>query len=310
MSLPRWILPLVLAAAGGGCLDMPRIAAGSTAEVFARAQPSMKMEADWELAARAIPASLKTVEGIYVVRPDKTALVDILMEGYCQYASGFVEDEVEQAEIARDVELADYHRARATKMYVRCLNYALLRLGGSWKDDLFGSDEQVAALLAKAGKGQRTPLLWAAVGLASSINMNKDRPEMLGYIDTAKAMLRRVLEIDDKHGPPKDPIMAALPHIGMGMAFTGTAPALGGNPDAAETHFQRAIELTDGKFLLAKVYYARRVHFRKGDQAKFHAELVKVLETSPSIWPEQRLANEIAHRRARRYLKQEKELFP
>jgi hypothetical protein len=37
---------------------------------------------------------------------------------------------------------------------------------------------------------------------------------------------------------------------------------------------------------------------------------VKVLETPPSIWPEQRLANEIAHRRARRYLKQEKELFP
>jgi len=36
---------------------------------------------------------------------------------------------------------------------------------------------------------------------------------------------------------------------------------------------------------------------------------VKVLETPPSVWPEQRLANEIAHRRARRYLSHEKELF-
>ena len=51
---------------------------------------------------------------------------------------------------------------------------------------------------------------------------------------------------------------------------------------------------------------------KEADAARqaFHDTLVKVLETPPSIWPEQRLANEIAHRRARRYLKQEKELFP
>jgi hypothetical protein len=34
-----------------------------------------------------------------------------------------------------------------------------------------------------------------------------------------------------------------------------------------------------------------------------------VLQTDPAIWPEQRLANEIAHRKARRYLRMEKELF-
>jgi hypothetical protein len=41
----------------------------------------------------------------------------------------------------------------------------------------------------------------------------------------------------------------------------------------------------------------------------FHDQLVKVLQTAPSVWPEQRLANEVAHRRARRYLTIEKELF-
>ena len=44
-------------------------------------------------------------------------------------------------------------------------------------------------------------------------------------------------------------------------------------------------------------------------KAKFRKTLVEVLQTDPAIWPEQRLANEIAHRRARRYLKQEKEWF-
>ena len=38
-------------------------------------------------------------------------------------------------------------------------------------------------------------------------------------------------------------------------------------------------------------------------------QLKQVLETPPSVWPEQRLANEVAHRRARRYLSHEKEWF-
>ena len=45
------------------------------------------------------------------------------------------------------------------------------------------------------------------------------------------------------------------------------------------------------------------------DRKLFHEQLVKVLETDPAIWPEQRLANEVAQRRARRYLSHEKELF-
>ena len=64
-----------------------------------------------------------------------------------------------------------------------------------------------------------------------------------------------------------------------------------------------------GKFLLARTLMAYRVGLQTNDEKFFHDNLVKVLETPPSIWPEQRLANEIAHRRARRYLSHEKELF-
>lgn len=302
-----WILAaasLALAAC-----DIPKFTADSTSKVLIRAQPSLKMEADYELAARALPGTLKTVEGFWVVSPDNENFINILTEGYCQYGTGFVEDEVEQAEIRKDRDAIAYHQARASKMFIRCMNYALLRLGKKWQEELFGSDQQVKDLLARAGTSQRTPLMWAAVGLASAINNNKDRVEMIGYLDTAKMMLRRVVEIDEKH-PQRDPVLAALPHIALGMAYTGLDKSLGGDPGLADQHFQKAIELTDGKFLLAKVLHARRVHFRNKDRRAFHDELVKVLETPPSIWPEQRLANEIAHRRARRYLKQEKELFP
>lgn len=297
------------AALAGGC-DIVKFTANSTSNVLIRAQPSLKMEADYELAARAMPATLKTVEGFWVVSPDNENFINILMEGYCQYGTGFVEDEVEQAQIRGDHEAVAYHQARATKMFIRCMNFAFKKLGKAWQEDMFGTVEQVQNRLARAGKGDRTPLMWAAVGLGSAINQNKDRVEMISNIDTVKAMLRRVIELDEKYGPPRDKALAALPHLALGRALTGVDKALGGDPDQAAAHFQKAIELTEGKYLLANVFFARWVAFRNRDPKLFRETLVKVLETPPSIWPEQRLANEIAHRRARRYLKQEKELFP
>lgn len=300
---------MALVVFASGC-DLQKFTANSTSDVLVRAQPSLQMESDYELAARAIPGALKTIEGFWVVSPDNVNFINILMEGYCQYGTGFVEDEVEQAEIRKDFEAVEYHQARATKMFIRCMNYALLRLGKKWKEELFGSDDQVKALLAKAGKGQRMPMLWVAVGLASIINNNKDNPDIIAYLDTAKMILVRIVEIDEKSGAPKNKVHAALPHIALGMAYTGLDKSLGGDPAKADEHFKKAIEITEGKFLLAHVLRARKVAFRNHDKKSFHDGLVKVLETPPSIWPEQRLANEIAHRRARRYLLQEKELFP
>ena len=65
----------------------------------------------------------------------------------------------------------------------------------------------------------------------------------------------------------------------------------------------------DGKMLLARTLWAYRVGLQTNDRKLFHDQLVKVLETDPAVWPEQRLANEVAQRRARRYLSNEKELF-
>ncbi|MBE7447841.1 MAG: hypothetical protein HS111_02775 [Kofleriaceae bacterium] len=294
-----------------GC-DMGQFTVNTTAKVLIRAQPSLKMEADYELAARAIPGTLKTVEGFWVVHPSNPILLGILTEGYCQYGIGFVEDEWEEATRNKDFDLAQYHSTRATKMFVRCLNYALKQLGSRWQEDLFadgeGAAERAAARIASAGSGQRTPLMWAAIALGAAVNQNKDNIEMVQYAGTAKAMLLKVVELDGKR-PPKDPVLAAMPHVALGLVYTAVSPALGGDPKKAEEHFQTALKLTDERFLLARVHYARRVGVATQNRQLFREHLLKVLQTDPAIWPEQRLANEIAHRRARRYLKMEKELF-
>jgi hypothetical protein len=94
------------------------------------------------------------------------------------------------------------------------------------------------------------------------------------------------------------------------LLYTAVGAKLGGKPDKAREHFETALRLTDGKLLLARALMGYRVGVITNDRPLFHDQLKQVLETPPSVWPEQRLANEVAHRRARRYLSHEKQLFP
>jgi hypothetical protein len=305
----RLALVLVLVAASAGC-DIGKITVNTTSKVLARAQPSLQQESDYELARQALPGTLKTVEGFWIVDPENERLIRILTEGYCQYGTGFVEDDWEAARLVKDLKATEYHSARATKMFNRCLNYALLALGDRWKKDLFGPPETVAELLRKhGGPSRRFSMLFAALALGSIVNHNLTRVEMLAYLPTVEAILNHIIDLDKRNKPPANLVHAALPHIALGMIHTGRPPAMGGQPDRAREHFEQALKITGGKFLLARSLMAYRVGLAKGDRKFFHDQLKQVLETDPAIWPEQRLANEIAHRKARRYLSKEKELF-
>ena len=301
---------LFVALAAAGCANFKaNTALDSTAIVLVRAQPALEEESDYDFAARALPGALKTVESFWVAGGGSDdRLTGVLMEGFCQYGAGFVEDEWEQAQEKKDFDGMEYQAERATKMYLRCMNYALLELGSSWQQHIFGTTDEVQKLVSGVDGDQRDALMWAAVGLASAINMNKDKMDLVAQLPTAKAMLQKVIELDGK-SMPGDKMKAALPHMAMGMLYASTAKDMGGDPAKATAEFKLAGDLTGGKFLLAQVFYARKVGVMTQDKKLFHDTLVKVLATPPSIWPEQRLAGEIAHRKARRYLKQEKELF-
>jgi TRAP transporter T-component len=310
MRLALAVLLLLFLAA----CDLGRFTVSTTSKVLARAQPAMQQEADYQLAYDAIPGTLKTVEGFWVVDPDNKILMALLTEGYCQYGTAFVEDDWEVAKFAKNIEAIAYHNARATNIFTRCLNYALKQLGESWQTGLFEAPEAVARLAAGTGGDQRTPLMWTALALGSIINHNLNRPEMLSYLSTVKIILDRVLELDRVSIPARKD-HAALPHIAYGMLYSAGGAQVGGDPAKAKAEFEAALRLTsdaehpDGRLLLARTLMAYRVGVMTQDRAFFHAQLKQVLETPPSVWPEQRLANEVAHRRARRYLSHEKELF-
>jgi hypothetical protein len=292
-----------------GCSGFIRKSAvKSTSVILLNGQPAMQMESDYELARQAIPGALKTVESFWMNQPGNPNLRRILTEGYCQYGTAFVEDDWEVAVFKKDLDAIEYHNTRSTHIFTRCLNYALMQLPERWKKDLFAEPEVVAKLIAETGGEHRFAMMFAGMALGSIINHNLTRIEMLAHLPTVELIMKRVIQIDEK-GLPANKQHAALPYVALGMFHSARPKAMGGNPDEAKRNFETAIKITDGKFLLARTLMAFRVGKQTNDRKYFHEELKKVIETDPAIWPEQRLANEVAHRKARRYLSKEKEIF-
>ena len=293
---------IVLGVCVAGC-NMVRIATNQTADVLAVAAPSMAMESDVDLAREAAPGQLKTIEGFWLASPHNRKLIRLLAQGYCEYAFGFLDSDLEALTMAgRDDEQTTKLRKRATGLYQRCMTYGLKLLDRSWQQALEGDLVAFRAKVARAGKGHVEGMFFTALGLASAINLNRDNLEMVAALPRAKLMFERIVQLDEK-------FYNAGAHMVLGMLYSAQGASVGGNPAKGREHFDRAIALTGGKFLMPKVLKAQTYAVMVNDRKLFHDSLVEVLDTPPTIWPEQRLANELARLRANRYLAHEDELF-
>src|SRR5262249_31846317 len=131
---------------------------------------------------------------------------------------------------------------------------------------------------------------------------NRDDIELVAYLAKAKVVFERVVALDPN-------FYNGGAHMVLGMLYSGQSKDVGGDPERGKAEFEKAIKITDGKFLLPKVLMAMSYGTITHNQEFFHKPLVQVLEPSPAVFPDQRLANEIAHGWARRFLAHEKELF-
>jgi len=235
--------------------------------------------------------------------PGNTTFIAILAQGYCEYSFGFLESDVEEANLAGRTDEADLIAKRATGLYLRCMNYGFKLLGSAWQKAFYAKDPAIFEKKVKsAGKGSVQGMFWVGLGLASAINMNRDDIEMVAYLGKARILFERIVALDPTY-------YNGGAHMALGMLYTSQGAALGGNPTKGKAHFEKAIAVSKGRFLMPQVLMAVNYGTIVQDREFFHKTLVKVLQTSPAIWPDQRLANELAHIKAKRYLAHEQELF-
>ena len=250
---------------------------------------SINEETDLVLAEQALPASLKMLEGLLREDPENETLLKNLTEGFCGYAFSFVED--------TDTD-------RASRLYLRGRNYAerLLRANGAPEHLVTQNPEQFEGTVKTLDADHLPGLYWMGQCWAGWLMLNLDDLQAFVAIPKVEAILQRTLELDESYH-------YAGPHLLLGAFYGGRSKMLGGNPDKARSHFDKSLELTQQKFLMAKVIYAKTYAVQMQDQTLFKKLLAEVMAAPADILPEQQLANAVAKQKAQKLLESADDLF-
>lgn len=271
----------------GGCIQ--HIAVSTVGGIVDDGFDALTEEQDLAFAAQALPSNLKLLEVMLKNEPDDTRLLRLLAEGYNSYALGFVED-------------ADPERAKV--FYQRATDYALrlIRQDEKLAKAFDGSVDDLKAELATRGKDDVPGIFWAAFGLGSYLNLALNNPDAIAMLPKAETMMKYVAAVDSS-------FYYAGADMFLGTLYGSRAKMLGGDPDLSRRHFERALRINGGKFLMTHVYFARSYAVQTLNETLFDELLTTVDRTSLDVIPKFRLGNAIAKKKARLLQARKADLF-
>ena len=292
-------LVVVLTLLAAGC-SIKRMAINSLADTLAASGDVFAADNDPELIRDAVPFSLKTVESLLVSVPTHQGLLLTACSGFTQYAYAFVQLDAELIE-PKDYQAATAGRDRALKMYVRARDYCLrgleLKYTGA-RAALLSSPETALA----SAKREDVPLLyWSGASWGAAIALGLDKPELIADFPAVRALFHRALQLDETHS--RGAIHEAL------ISLEAVPDVMGGSPDRARKHFERAVELSKGASAGPYVTFAGSVSLPAKNRSEFEQLLNQALAIDIDKEPALRLANILAQRRARFLLSRTAELF-
>jgi hypothetical protein len=271
----------------GGCIQS--IAVSTVGGIVDEGFEAFTEEGDLAFAEQALPGNLKLLEVMLKNDPENARLLRLASEGYSSFALAFLED-------------TDPARARGFYQRGRDFGIRLLRQDEELSRALDGTPDDLKAVLKKRGPRDVPAVFWTAFGWGSSINLNLTSPDAIADLPKTEAMMQFVADTDSSY-------YFAGAHVFLGTLYGSRPKLLGGDLTIARKHFETALRIARGAFLMTYVYYARSVAVMAQDEAMFDEMLGKVLAASLEILPKYRLANAVAQKKAHMLLSRKSELF-
>lgn len=282
---------LALALLGTGC-SLERVLLDGQLAATRKASTSFDTLNDLEVAKIGAGSSLVQLEGMHVLAPDQPDALFLLLAGYTGYSSAFIEDEWEQAVDRGDDDAETAAAERAKTNYDRALRYGTELIEQKHQGFVAAQKNRdtIKAYLAGIGKEDAETVLWLGVAWMSRGGVAAERPEIVSELFVGEALLERANELDDSLA------------YGLGLAALGAYHAR--SPDAelavAKQLFDQAAAKSQRKALTPLVLRAQNLSCVSHHEKEYRALLDEVL-AAPDF-PQQRLENTIAKRKAKRYL--------
>jgi hypothetical protein len=233
------------------------------------------------------PAYLLLVDALIEGDPDNADLLRTGARLYGSYASSFVDDP-----------------ERARRLATKARDYgwaALCRDLPQTCDSWSAPFEDFERIISSLGRDHVEALFGSAAAWASWVQVHRD--DWVAVADKARVetMMQRVVELDE-------PYLDGAAHVYLGVLDTLLPAALGGKPEQGREHFERALELSGERDLMAKMLLARE-YARLVFDRQLHDRLCReIVEADPEV-PGLTLANTMAQEGARELLATSEDYF-
>lgn len=233
------------------------------------------------------PAYLLLVDSLVEGDPNNQSILIAGAKLYSAYAAVFVEDP-ERARRMSD-------KARSYARRAICLERpGMCEVDGG----LFTKLQPVLNTLSY----DELPALYAyALSWALWIQTHSSDWNAVADLPKVEAMFERVVTLQDYYENGQ-------PHIYLGIIRTQLPPALGGNPEKGRVQFEKAIAISKGRDLMAKVEYARR-YARLVFNRELHDRLLREVLAADPVQPGLTLSNVLAQRQAKELLESSADYF-
>ena len=267
-----------------GCAGM---IAASTGKFAGDLSASILNQSDLQTVREGAPAYLLLLDGLIEGNPENRQMLVSGARLYGAYASVFVKDSQRAQGMT---EKAYEYATRALCLDQAGLCAARTRPFAEFDHSL------------KSVSRRDIPVLYTfTTAWAAWIQTHSGDWSAVADLPKVEASMRRVVELDEAydHGNPR---------VFLGVLTTLRPAALGGKPEEGKAHFLRAIELSAGRNLMAKVQYAGG-YARLVFDRELHDQLLNEVLAADAREPGLTLINTVAKQRARELLRSANDYF-
>jgi hypothetical protein len=217
---------------------------------------------DPEIVRAGMPSYMLLMDSFVQGSPDSPVMLGAAANLYASYGAVFADDEVRSSRLTR--------RARDYALRGMCIEYAP---ACNWRD--LNYDDFVATL-GGLDESHVDAVYEYSFATLAYLRAHASDWNSLAELPQAEALLNRYFELSG------DAAKSAA-HVYMGIILTLRPESLGGKPEDARVHFEKAIAMTRGEDLSAKVEFAKG-YAKLLYEEELHNELVdQVLTASPYV---------------------------
>ncbi len=272
-----------------GCGVIQRTAVNTMIPILDNSLAAAYRNGDVDLVEEGLPGNLLLVDGLIATRPEDRRLLTLGCQLYFSYGTGFIEER---------------NPTRAARLYETAMGYGLRAFPNLAPGAAAGAGGLAAfeTELLELERRDVPGLVWLAGSWSSWIKLNISSPHALAQLPRVELLAERIVELDGA-------FMYGMPYLLLGTTRALRPEPMGGSPERAREAFEAGFAVSERRFLMTHLFFAKYYCRQTFDEALFDTTISELLSADPAALKDAVLLNRVAQRQGKRLAEQKDELF-